>query len=368
MAGPGMRVTALDVRDLRILEAVAVEPGPGLNVFLGANAAGKTSVLEAIHVLATGRSFAATRTGRLVRSGHGPMRIVGRVQDAQGGAVHRLGVERRASGPARMRVDGRPAERMAELARLLPVVAIHPESHQLVAGGPGERRSLLDQGLFHVEPRFHAAWQRYRRALSQRNVLLRCRAREAELRPWEAELAHSGEQLDSMRRGYVERLERGIGELAGSLLGDAGGVELSYRRGWNEGESLETALARLRHRDLEQRVTGAGPHRADLVFRLAGRDVRQRVSRGQQKLLVYLVRLAQAGQLAASGDGSCVLLLDDLPAELDAEHRRRVLTAAASIGAQSFITALDRDSLPIPAESACSVFHVEQGTVSEVIH
>lgn len=363
-----MRVTALDVRDVRILEAVAIEPGPALNLFLGGNAAGKTSILEAINLLATGRSFAATRTGRLVRVGHGPMRVIGRVQDAGGGRCHRLGIERHGSGPARMRVDGRPAERMAELARLLPVVAIHPDSHQLVAGGPGERRSLLDQGLFHVEPAFHATWQRYRRALSQRNVLLRCRSGEAELRPWEAELAHSGERLDAMRRAYVASLQAGVAALSGRLLDPVDEVELVYRRGWNEDEGLADALGRLRYRDLDQRVTGVGPHRADLVFRLGGRDVRQRVSRGQQKLLVYVVRLAQARQLALAGDGTCVLLLDDLPAELDGQRRARVLETALSIGAQCFVSALERESLPVLHAPRCSVFHVEQGTVSEVIH
>ncbi len=362
-----MRLSALDVRDLRILEALAIEPGTHLNVFVGPNAAGKTSILEAIHVLATGRSFAATRTGRLVRVGYGPMRVVGRVQAASGGSVHRLGLERGGTGQARMRVDGQPAERLADLARLLPVVAVHPESHQLVAGGPGERRSLIDQGLFHVEPRFHGVWQRYRRALSQRNVLLRCRAREGELRPWEAELAQSGEAIDAMRRAYVVALEAGVKALAGSLLGDAGEVELVYRPGWNEGEALGDALARLRGRDLEQRVTAVGPHRADLIFRMGGRDVRQRVSRGQQKLLVYVIRLAQARQLAETGDGSCVLLLDDLPAELDAERRRRVLAMATSIGAQCFVTALERESLAGSGDASPCLFHVEQGRVREVL-
>jgi DNA replication and repair protein RecF len=156
--------------------------------------------------------------------------------------------------------------------------------------------------------------------------------------------------------------------LAPALFGDTVALELEYRRGWSEGEGLADALDRLRTRDVEQRVTGVGPHRADLAMRIDGRDVRQRISRGQQKLLVYLLRLAQARQLSSAGDGSCVLLLDDLPAELDAERRERVMAAAVSVGAQCFVTALEQTSVPVPENVACNMFHVEQGRVSEVVH
>lgn len=358
-----MRLTALDVRDLRLIRAAALEPDPAVNLLLGPNASGKTSLLEAIHILATGRSFAASRTARVVRVGAGPLRVVGRVQRDGDGTIHRLGIERGISGAARMRVDGGPAERVAELARLLPVVAIHPQSHELIMGGPGERRRLLDLGLFHVEHRFHDLWQRYRRALSQRNVLLRNRAVESELGPWEMELARTGEQLDEFRRRYVDSLAHEVSALAPALFGDAVALDLEYRRGWQEGEGLAAALARLRRRDIEQRVTGMGPHRADLVLRIDGRDVRQRISRGQQKLLVYLLRLAQARQLAGAVDGSCVLLLDDLPAELDAERRARVMAAAVSVGAQCFVTALEESSVPLPEGVSSTMFHVEQGEV-----
>lgn len=362
-----MRLTALDVRDVRVVRATALEPGPGVNLLVGPNATGKTSLLEAVHILATGRSFAASRTARVVSVGGGPLRVVGRIQRGGDGVIHRLGIERGSSGPARMRIDGRPAERMAELARLLPVIAIHPQSHELIMGGPGERRRLLDLGLFHVEHRFHELWQRYRRALSQRNVLLRKRVPESELVPWEGELARTGESLDVLRRRYVDSLRASVAALAPGLFGDSVALELEYRRGWHDGENLAEALTRLRSRDIEQRVTGVGPHRADLVLRMDGRDVRQRISRGQQKLLVYLLRLAQTRQLTVSGEGDCVLLLDDLPAELDADRRDRVMATALSVGAQCFVTALDSSSVPIPGNIASNVFHVEQGEVSEVV-
>jgi DNA replication and repair protein RecF len=361
-----MRLTGLEIRDVRSLERASLAPAPGFNILVGANGAGKTAILEAIHILATGRSFAATRTARLIRTGGGPLRVTGQIRSEHGG-THRVGLERASTGPARMRMDGAPAQRVAELARQLPLVAIHPESHNLIRGGPGERRRLLDLGLFHVEPAFHGLWQRYRRALAQRNVLLRRGAGENEVRIWEGELARTGHQLDELRQRYVADLALEVRALAQGILGTDQTLDLQYRRGWGEGETLGEALGRLRSREVEQRVTGVGPHRAELVLRLDDRDVRQRVSRGQQKLLVYVLRLAQARQLGAAGDGQCVLLLDDLPAELDAEHRARIMAVAADVRAQCFVTALAADSLPPPEARSPQLFHVERGCVTEMV-
>lgn len=363
-----MRITALDVRDVRSVAAAALEPGPEINLIVGPNAAGKTSLLESIHLLATGRSFAATRPTRLIRTGAGPLRVVARTQsDLYTHRLHRLGLERGLDGPAVMRVDGRNVDRLAELARLLPVVAIHPDSHELVSGGPGERRRLLDQGLFHVEQSFHGIWQRYRRLLAQRNASLRTGSRPSEAAAWESELAQAGEQMDALRRDSVTRLNTVIEQRAPALIGSHTSVVLQYRSGWAEGQSFAEALERARGRDREQLTTTVGPHRADLVLRWDSRESRQRISRGQQKLLVYLMRLAQAEEMAAATGEGCLLLLDDLAAELDARYRRRVVELAVSVGAQVFITALEPEGLPLDAAESISMFHVEQGRVLEVI-
>lgn len=364
-----MRITALDVRDVRCIEAAALEPAPGVNLIVGDNAAGKTSLLESIHLLGTGRSFAASRPSRMVRTGAGPLRVVARVQEGLSPhRLHRLGLERAATGPATMRRDGEDVDRIAEMARLLPVVPVHPDSHELVSGGPGTRRRLLDQGLFHVEPSFHVAWQRYRRCLAQRNALLRSTmSPAAELEAWEEELAEAGMRMDESRRAYVAELARVIEHRAPALVGGEVAVTLDYRRGWPEGSELRESLRKSRPRDREQSATTVGPHRADLVLRWNDRNSRQRVSRGQQKLLVYLLRLAQAEQLSRSTGEGCILLLDDLAAELDAERRESVLALAVDVGAQVFITAVEIDMLPLGSIEGFSVFHVEQGRVREVL-
>lgn len=363
--GRAMHLSALDVRDVRSIASAGLEPSPDMNIITGSNAAGKTSLLEAIHLLSTGRSFAATRIERLVRHGGGPLRVVGRLVDGTG-RMHRLGLERDRSGAPRIRVDGASTERIMDLAWLLPVIAIHPESHNIVGAGPDERRRLVDLGLFHVEPQFHRVWRRYRRALAQRNALLRG-ADGGAFEPWERELAAAGEALDELRQRYVDDLSATMSTLQPDLVGGAFTVHLAYRRGWPAEQPLYEALVGERRREREIYSTGVGPHRGDLAIRVDGREARQQVSRGQQKLLVYLMRLAQAEQLRRSHTGGCVLLLDDVAAELDGPRRARVASLASRVGAQVFVTALDAESVPRPTGFGARMFHVEQGVLREMI-
>jgi len=361
-----VRLTAVDFRDLRIVARAAIEPG-ALNLLVGPNAAGKTSLLEGIHLLGTGRSFTPVRADGLIRSAGGPLRVVGRLQADSGGQEHRIGIERGTTEGWRIRLDGAHVERIADLARALPVLAIHPASHEILAGGPGERRRLLDWGLFHVEPDYLRAWQRYRRAVAQRNALLRQRAGRRELEAWEPEVVVAGERVDAARRRYVRYLGEHVASLAGSIMRTPPAVELRYRAGWSEQRSLAEALVARRERDRDVQTTTVGPHRADLAVMVDGRDSRNRVSRGQQKLLVYIVRLAQARRHADETGGGPVLLLDDLGAELDPEHRERVLRAAIATGSQIFVTALERTAIPAIAGSPEKTFHVEQGVVTELL-
>lgn len=360
-----MRLTALDIRDVRIIARAAIEPGP-VNLIIGPNAAGKTSLLESIHLLGTGRSFAASRPDRLIRHEGGPLRVVARLESDDGG-LHRLGVERGWGGPWRVRLDGATVSRVADLARALPLLVVHPGSHEILAGGPAERRGLLDWGLFHVEHPFHAAWQRYRRALAQRNHLLRRGAREAEITAWNPELVASAEVIDGYRRGYVDELARYVDRLGSIVLREPMELELAYRPGWPVGTRLDSALAERLESDRSLKTTTAGPHRAEFQVRTGGRDSRQRISRGQQKLLIYLLRLAQAEQLVERTGRRPVLLFDDPAAELDRDHQARVLAASLDSGAQLFVTALDAAQLALPENTDFRTFHVEQGRVQEVI-
>lgn len=353
-------LTRLDVRCLRNLESVALAPGPGANVVLGPNGAGKTSFLEAVWMLGRGRSFRSGRIDQVVREGQNALRVVGRVSvDGEGEAV--IGVER-GRGTRRVRVDGREVESMAEPARLVPAVVFEPHAHELVEGGPEQRRRLMDWGVFHVEPAFLASWRDFQRSLRQRNVCLR----QGDLRGargWEQPMAVSGTRLSAMRERYAGRLGEVLPVVLGALAPELEGIEASYRPGWDPAAELGAALAATREPDRRAGFTTVGPHRGELKLTVNGRAAGRRLSRGQEKLLALGLILAQTALFIRDRHRTPVVLLDDLPSELDGEHLARVVRWVAGLGAQLFATSVAWPEAFEALGSDAAVFHVEHGAI-----
>lgn len=355
-----MRLTRCTVRNLRILAAATLEPGPGMNLVVGANASGKTSLLEAIYLLGRGRPLRQRHADRLIRDGSDQLQVSGEIELASG-RRRPIGVARGVAG-LQLRLDGQQVRSALDLSLALPLQYIHPDIHQLVQAGPGLRRQFLDRGVFHVEHDFLATWRRYQRALRQRNAALKG---GGSARAWDAELALQGERLDAMRVRYLDGLAPFVRQ-NGALLLARDDIAISYRRGWSSSQSLAAALDEAAAVDRRQGFTGRGAHRCDFALTLAGAAIQERVSRGQQKLLLCALQLAQA-QLQRQRTGHAgLLLIDDLPAELDLRHRARLLDAAAALATQVFVTATDLTLVDHASAQADStrVFHVEHGVVS----
>jgi DNA replication and repair protein RecF len=356
-----MTLRRLQVSGLRILRHARLEPVPGLNVIHGPNGAGKTSLLEAIHLLATGHSFRTRQLAPLLGEGCEAVQVAATLQGES--EPYPVGI-RKSAGETLIRVRGRSVAGLAELARQLPVQVIHPESHLLVAGPPGQRRAFLDWGAFHRDPGFQAVWLRYRRLLQQRNAALRAGAEERVLAAWDEPLAAAGETLDGARQAYVQVLEGVLEELARHWsLG--GRLNAEYRRGWPAEQGLAEVLARSRGRDRAAGFTQSGPHRAEMVWRLEGRAAAEVASRGQQKSLVLALKLAQARVMWSEQGRAPVMLVDDLPSELDRAHRERVMDLLLDLDGQVFVTAIDPDQVGRCGWESARMFHVEHGRVTE---
>lgn len=352
-----MSLTRLTIDDLRCIERAELELHPRLNLFVGLNGSGKTSLLEAVYCLGRGRSFRSRRLATLVRKGAECLRVVAETR-WQGQAVT-LGLEAR-PGETRLRARGSAVASAAALAEFHRPQVIDPDIHKLLEEGPGRRRRYLDWGVFHVEPLFLATWQRYHRAIKQRNAVLRARGSDPILRAWEEEVSVAGEALTAQRLDYLNRLEPVLREVGERLLGAA--ITLDYGRGWSGKGTLAEALRADEERDRRFGVTHSGPHRADITTRVDGVLARDRVSRGQQKMLAAALVLAQLkAQGAGQGVGD-VLLLDDPAAELDARHLARLLDLVADLPAQLWVTSLTAQVPGLAAEGA--MFHVEHGSIS----
>jgi DNA replication and repair protein RecF len=240
------------------------------------------------------------------------------------------------------------------------VHAIDPSMHSLIEGGPSERRRFLDWGVFHVEHVYLGEWKRYRRALSQRNAALKRGAVPSELRAWTHALAEAGDVVERSRRRYLQRFSPLVREFGCKLL-DAP-LTLDYRPGWGADTTLAEALAGSEARDRQAGVTEAGPHRAEIVLRLADRRVQDEASRGQQKLTAAALILAQVAVESLDRPARSVVVVDDPVAELDARSLDRLLAALAELQAQLVFTALSAEHLPPEPDSP--VFHVERGEVA----
>ncbi|MBL8224404.1 MAG: DNA replication/repair protein RecF [Chromatiales bacterium] len=355
MAGDQGTLASLRLTDFRAFEGARLALSASANVLAGGNAAGKTSLLEAIFLLGRGQSFRSARLDSLIRHGAGSLTAF--VELRPGSTAQRVGIEVERGSGTTCRVDGSAATR-SELATALPVQLLDPVSQELVRGPPEERRRFLDWGVFHVEQGFLESWQRYRRALDQRNAALRA-GDWASVSAWDEPLATAGVGVDLLRRRAVAQLLPGVQRLSDQLLGQP--AEVDYHPGWPEGVDLRQALQDSVARDRQMAGTQVGPHRADLKLRLGGRMARPTVSRGQEKLLAAALSLAQTEQVSAKLGRRVVLLVDEPAADLDQVHLGRLLGALAGAPAQLFITTLDGTRLELPTQA--TVFHVEHGVV-----
>ena len=362
-----MLIRRLQVQDLRRLADIELRPTAGFNLITGDNGSGKTSLLEAMHLMAHGRSFRSRVRDGLVRSGAQALQVF--IEWEQPGQDSRRAGLRHSGGSWEARLDGGPVGHLGELCEALAVITFEPGSHSLIDGSSEVRRRYLDWGLFHVERSdaggdFLSLWRRHARALKQRNALLRQARADSQLDAWEHELAQAGEAITLQRDAYVARLRPYVDALLADILPAAGAASLSLQPGWKRHElALADALLLSRERDLAQGHTSLGPHRADLKLELRDLPGRDGLSRGQAKLAALVLLLAQASQLAAHLGHWPVLQLDDLASELDRHHQRRVLQVLADSGAQVFVTGTE----PLPALASLAIphamFHVEHGRV-----
>jgi DNA replication and repair protein RecF len=280
------------------------------------------------------------------------------------GVGRSLGIQKTLDGQTLVKSDGERLASLAELVRLLPVQVLHSESFELLTGAPGLRRQYLDWVLFHVEQSFFPLWRQAQRALKQRNSLIRHdKIDRFQVELWSREYARYGQQVDEMRRSCVERLQPLVSQVIASLSPElAPRVGITYSRGWAREQALEELLVTQWQRDAELGYTRSGPHRADLRLTVDHRPAADLLSRGQSKLLVSALKLAQI-QLLVEHGLSCIVLIDDLPAELDRRHRKRLCAQLEALGQQTLITAIDKSDLLDCWQGADQIemFHVEHG-------
>lgn len=371
-----MQITELTLRSYRSYETLHLAFDPGVQIFLGANAQGKTNIIEALYYAAFGRSHRTSSDAELIRVGADGAHIglSFRRHDVPGELSFTF-----ARGARRRITYVGESLRQRDLVGLLPMVLFSPEDLFLVKGAPALRRRYLDAELSQASPAYYGELLRYTRILKQRNAVLKdIRERLAvpdDLPPWDAQLAKSAAYIVTRRIAAVAQLGA-LSARVQAVLAAGEELALTYEiagagaEDFAEDDMTEALhvwynkmLCEGRARDIARAATGVGPHLDDLVLRVGGMSLRSYGSQGQQRTGALALKLAELFYLQENIGEAPILLLDDVMSELDADRRRALLDFIRHEHIQTFITATD--AAYFPTERMGTYRYVEAGTVRE---
>lgn len=358
-----MHLTKLYVRDFRNYEEAVLECDPSINIFFGANAQGKTSLLEAIHLLMIGRSFRTIQSSELIR--HGSEGFYVEVHFIRHGIEQKLrlwnnGQERR------LIYNTTDCPSLASVLGVLPGIVMTPDD-ELIKGPPHSRRHFLDLQISQTDPLYVHYLSRYHRAMRQRNQLLRNRTLLS-IESWEQEMATAAAYLSQKRKKTVVELQQECQRLSPLLSDENKLFEISYLCRVCPSDNLEQIrqsytelFQKSRDREVTCGNTLYGPHRDELDIQIGGQEVRSFGSEGQKRTCVSMLRFASWELLKQKVEEPPLMLIDDIGISLDQQRKRKLMEHLNGMG-QVFISSAQ--SLPLLQKAKTyRYFHITQGKI-----
>lgn len=358
-----MSLQKLDIYNVRNIRQATLKPSSALNFIYGANGSGKSALLEAIFILGRATSFRTSIIKNIIYRHAQELIVSGQALQKNGLYTH-IGIQLNAKS-CDIHIDQENKQKRAALAYALPIQIIHPLSYQLLDGGSIFRREFMDWGIFNQNSQFLFLWRRYKKILAHRNTLLKSKSLR-QIQTWDAELVAHAILIAQFRSQYIQNLQPVFLAICRQFL-NIGDINLAASAGWNEELGLQQVLLNDVDKDCRYGFTQHGPHRGDFHVLINHKFAKDYVSRGQLKLLVLALKLAQVQLLQQKFSKIGCILIDDLAAELDLASRTKLLHYLSAMDYQAFLTATElQDFGDIQALKACKMFHVEQGYIEQV--
>ncbi|MFC4698795.1 DNA replication/repair protein RecF [Glaciecola siphonariae] len=363
-----MHITQLRLNHFRNFTETRINPSASFNMIYGLNGAGKSSILEAIHLLGYGRSFRTNKANTIIQTDALSATSFCKFQAQDGEQV--LGASRSKADGFVFNINAEKTRRISDIAKILPIQIFTPQSSDLILGAPMLRRRFIDWLVFHVEQSFIQSSKAFSSALEQRNALLKMSFGKpvswfSQQDVWSTIITKHGEIISQHRKHYLNALNGQLKALYREFKPDVE-IELRYNLGWDSGCRLEEAIDGRLDKDIARGNTSSGPHKADIQFLVNGKSASEYLSRGQLRVLVSLLLVAQVRLLKQCTGKSCIFLVDDIAAELDVGTREFFLDTIVAENAQVFVTAIEKQQLSFAEKyNNKKVFHVKHDHVNE---
>ncbi|MFC3094186.1 DNA replication/repair protein RecF [Alteromonas sediminis] len=360
-----MQITHLELTQFRNFHRAKLEFNDSLNVFIGINGSGKSSLIESLYFFGYGRSFRTSKSKSLIGNDHKEYSLYCRAR-SNGTDDVKVGVARSLGGEFRCQVNGEHGVTLTDMVTHFPIQLFTPQSTDLIIGSPSERRRFLDWTVFHVEHSSKTTYRKFSILHKQRNALLKQgRNTKTQLAVWDEQFIDVANQIDQLRCSLIGSIKAHFDAVLGQFLPEIK-LEIEYNAGWDKERGLRSVLKDKLDSDYQYGSTAAGPHKADLRIKLGKTLASEVLSRGQLRMAVAALQLAQTKTYNQLTGKVPIFLLDDLGAELDEEKRELFLDALVESKSQVFVTAIELQQLGfIKKYQNKKMFHVEHGSVKE---
>ncbi len=358
-----MWIQKLNINNVRLIREETLEFCPGFNLIIGKNASGKTSLLESLSLLSSGRSFRSAHISEVISHNHQSALVNATLNDSN--SIIKMGIEKGQSKTS-IRINQKDIYSQAELSSHLPITIIHPNSLELITGAPSLRRSYIDWLAFYLFPDFHLKWKNYQHVLKQRNICLKSQKHFYALEKWTSELVINQPEIIEFRSKTVELIKPILNNITSVLLPNLS-INIDLYSGFPtdveiSSKSLFEFYLSKADIDIKFKRTVTGAHKADLKIILEDKPASQSASRGQQKLIAISLLLARSEIIIKNKSTKGILLFDDLSAELDISNQQKLLQYISALELQTIITSTKE--LDYGLEQS-KMFHVKHGTFTE---